>query len=67
MSLRSFHIFFICVASLMTAGMSWMEYVNWQETGGSIHLTGSCAGAAAALGLLVYAVFFFRKTRKLAS
>lgn len=67
MSLRSFHIFFICVASLVAGGMGYIEYVNWQDSGRPGYLAGCCAGGVAALALLVYAVFFFRKTRRLVS
>ena len=65
MSLRSFHLFFITVASLMACGIAYMEYVNWRELGSTVHLAGCCVSIAAALSLMVYAVFFFRKTRKL--
>lgn len=66
MSLRSFHIFFIVIASLMAWGIAWIEYVNYGDVGSTMHLAFSCASIAAALSLMVYAVYFFRKTRKLA-
>jgi len=65
MSLRSFHIFFIAVAALLACGVGYMEYVNWQEVGRTIHLVGCCASGVAAVALLVYDVVFYRKTRNL--
>lgn len=65
MSLRAFHLFFIFVASLMALGIAYIEYVNYGEVGSTMHLAGSCVSIAAAVALWVYAVIFFRKTRKL--
>jgi uncharacterized protein (DUF486 family) len=65
MSLRAFHIFFIIIASLMAWGIAYIEYVNYGEVGSMMHLVGSCASMVAAVSLWVYAVIFFRKTRKL--
>lgn len=53
------------MASLMFCGVAYIEYVNWKDVGSAIHLAGCCASIVAALALLVYAVFFFRKTKKL--
>ena len=66
MSLRAFHIFFIIIASLMAWGIAYIEYVNYGDVGSMMHLVFSCASIVAALCLMVYAVFFFRKTRNLA-
>jgi len=51
----------------MAGGVAYLEYVTWKELGETIHLVGCCASIVAAIALLVYAVFFFRKTKKLVS
>jgi hypothetical protein len=65
MSLRFFHIFFIVVAALMSAGVAFIEYWNYTDVHGAVHLLGTAAGIVASLSLLAYAVIFFRKTRNL--
>lgn len=65
MSLRFFHIFFIVIAALMSAGVALIEYWNYADLRAPIHLGGVVAGIVVSIGLLVYAVIFFRKTRKL--
>lgn len=65
MSIRAFHIFFICMASLMAWGVAYIEYVNYGDVGTKMHLLFSCGSIVAAVGLMFYAVFFYRKTRKI--
>jgi len=59
MSLRAFHILFIILSILMSAGCAWWAFAN-----GVAPLFGIVSVAVAA-GLTVYAVYFLRKTKKL--
>ena len=59
MSLRAFHILFIILSILMSAGCAWWAFAN-----DAAPLFGILSAAVAA-GLIVYAVYFLRKTRKL--
>jgi hypothetical protein len=59
MSLRAFHILFIILSIVMSAGCAWWGFAN-----GVAPLFG-IACAAVAIGLVVYAIFFLRKTKKL--
>jgi len=59
MSLRAFHILFIILSILMSAGCAWWAFAN-----GAAMLFGVVC-ALVAVGLVVYAVYFLRKTRKL--
>lgn len=59
MSLRAFHILFIILSILMSAGCAWWAFAN-----GVAPLFGiSCV--VVAVGLVVYAILFLRKTKKL--
>ena len=59
MSLRAFHILFIILSILMSAGCAW-----WAFASGVTPLFGiSCV--VVAVGLIVYAILFLRKTKKL--
>jgi len=59
MSLRAFHILFIVLAILMSAGCAWWSFVNGAAPAFGI----GCA--VAAVGLIIYAIFFLKKTKKL--
>jgi hypothetical protein len=59
MSLRAFHVLFIILSILMSAGCAWWAFAN-----GVAPLFG-IASAAVSAGLVVYAVYFLRKTKKL--
>jgi hypothetical protein len=59
MSLRAFHILFILLAILMAAGCAWWAFANEVAPAFGI------ACAVAAVGLVIYGVFFLKKSRKL--
>lgn len=59
MSLRAFHILFIVLAILMSAGCAWWGFANGVTPAFPV----SCA--LVAVGLVIYSVFFLRKTKKL--
>ena len=59
MSLRAFHVLFIILSILMSAGCAWWAFAN-----GVAPLFG-IACAVTSVSLAIYAVFFLRKTKKL--
>lgn len=59
MSLRAFHVLFIILSILMSAGCAWWAFAN-----GVAFLFGIVCSAVA-VGLTIYAVYFLRKTKKL--
>jgi hypothetical protein len=59
MSLRAFHILFIILAILMAAGCA-----GWAFTNGVAPAFG-IACTVVAIGLVFYAVYFLKKTKKL--
>ena len=59
MSLKGFHIFFIVIAILLAAGCAAWGFLNIMAPAFGI----ICSGIAAAL--LLYGIFFFKKSRKL--
>lgn len=59
MSLKAFHIFFIVVSILLAAGCAAWGFASGMAPAFGI----SCATLAAAL--LVYGIYFLRKSRKL--
>jgi hypothetical protein len=59
MSLRAFHILFIVLAILMAAGCAWWAFANGVAPAFGI----SCV--VVAIGLVIYAVYFLKKTKKL--
>lgn len=59
MSLKAFHIFFIAVSILLAAGCAAWGFANGLAPAFWI----TCASLAVAL--LVYGIYFLRKTRKL--
>jgi hypothetical protein len=59
MSLRAFHILFIALAILMSAGCAWWGFANGVTPAFGI------ACAASAIGLIIYGFYFLKKTRTL--
>jgi hypothetical protein len=57
MSLRAFHVLFISAAVLLALGMGRYAFPEHPILG--------CAAFAAAAGLVVYEIWFLRKTRML--
>lgn len=59
MSLRAFHILFIILSILMSAGCAWWAFAN------GVALLFGIVAALVAVGLVFYAIYFLRKTKKL--
>ena len=65
MSLKGFHIVFVVFSTLLAVGLgAWCIWVNLVE-GTPIFLAGAIASFAAAVGLVVYGVWFYRKMKRL--
>jgi uncharacterized YccA/Bax inhibitor family protein len=65
MSLKAFHIVFIIFSTLLALGVgAWCVWVDLVE-GAPIYLAGAIAAFVAALGLVVYGVWFYRKMKRL--
>jgi hypothetical protein len=59
MSLRAFHILFILLAILMSIGCAVWSFANGAAPAFGV------ACVVAAIGLVIYAIYFLKKTRKL--
>jgi hypothetical protein len=57
MSLKTFHIIFIALSILVTAGFAVWTFVNQTAIGVGV------ASAGCALALVVYGIWFIRKSR----
>jgi hypothetical protein len=65
MSLRAFHIVFIIVSMLLALGTGvWCLWINFVE-GAPIYAVGAAASFVAAIALLVYGFWFYRKMKRL--
>jgi hypothetical protein len=58
MSLKAFHILFIGLATLLAAGCAWWAFAS------NIAIFGA-ASAGTAIALLIYGIYFVRKSRRL--
>jgi hypothetical protein len=65
MSLKSFHIIFITIAVLLAAGCAYGAFSIYRDSGGVTSLVCAIGSALSAVLLVVYGVWFLRKTRKL--
>ena len=65
MSLKGFHIVFIIFSTLLALGIGasciWVDLVE----GAPIYLAGAILSLAAAVVLVIYGVWFYRKMRRL--
>ena len=59
MSLRAFHILFIILSALLAGGCAWWAFAN------GAGLAFGFISAAIAVSLIIYGVYFLKKTRKL--
>ena len=65
MSLKAFHIVFIIFSTLLALGVgAWCIWVDLVE-GTPIYLAGAIASFVAAVALIVYGVWFYRKMKRL--
>jgi hypothetical protein len=65
MSLKGFHIVFIIFSTLLALGIgAWCIWVNLVE-GEAVYLAGAIFSFVAAVALIVYGVWFYRKMKRL--
>jgi hypothetical protein len=65
MSLKGFHIVFIIFSTLLALGIgAWCIWVNLVE-GEPVYLAGAIFSFIAAVALMVYGVWFYRKMKRL--
>jgi hypothetical protein len=65
MSLKGFHIVFIIFSTLLALGIgAWCIWVNLVE-GEPVYLAGAIFSFVAAVALMVYGVWFYRKMKSL--
>lgn len=65
MSLKGFHILFITVSTMLALGVgAWCLWVNSVE-GMPVFRTGAICSFVAAIGLMIYGVWFYRKMKRL--
>lgn len=65
MSLKAFHFVFITFSTLLALGLGgWCIWVDLVE-GSSIYLGGAIASFVAAVALVIYGVWFYRKMKRL--
>ena len=65
MSLKGFHIVFITVSALLALGVgAWCLWVNSIE-GTPVFRIGAICSFAAAVALMIYGVWFYRKMKRL--
>lgn len=65
MSLKGFHIVFIIFSTLLALGIgAWCIWVNLVE-GEPVYLAGAIFSFVAAVALMVYGVWFYRKMKGL--
>jgi hypothetical protein len=65
MSLKGFHIVFIIFSTLLALGIgAWCIWVNLVE-GEPVYLAGAIFSFVAAVALMIYGVWFYRKMKRL--
>ena len=65
MSLKGFHIVFIVFSTLLALALgAWCIWVDLVE-GAPIYLGGAIASFSAAVALIVYGIWFYRKMKRL--
>lgn len=65
MSLKGFHLFFISIAAIFCAAFgTWALFLNPMDDGVAVKVFGGLT-LLAAPALVVYAVYFYRKSKKL--
>lgn len=65
MSLKGFHILFIAVCTLLALGLgTWCVRVNL-EAGAPVYLAGAIGSFIAAIALMIYGIWFYRKMKRL--
>ena len=65
MSLKGFHIVFITFSTLLALGGAWLCIRMNQLAGAPIYLAGAVLCSVAAIALIVYGVWFYKKMKRL--
>ena len=65
MSLKSFHIVFITLAILLAVGCAVGAFSAYRDSGAAAALFGGIASSVVGVALVVYGIWFLRKSRKL--
>ena len=65
MSLKVFHIVFITLSLTLAWGCAALEFQNYQAAGNAWYLAASVCAFLAGIALLVYGIWFLKKTRNL--
>ncbi len=63
MSLKTFHILFICVSTIFTFGFGAFEIQRYQELETQVDLAFGIGSTIAGIALLVYGVYFLKSTK----
>jgi len=64
MSLKTFHVVFITLSTLLAVGFGFSSYHDYQmHGGGTLSVSLAVAGFVAALGLVTYGVWFLKKLK----
>ncbi len=64
MSLKAFHIFFICVSTLLAVGFAAWEIKGYMLSSDPLQLVAGAASLIVAAGLTLYGVRFVRKLKR---
>ena len=64
MSLKAFHVFFIAVATLFSAGFGVWSFRHAATTGSALDIVFGATGILGAVALVVYGVWFLKKLKK---
>ena len=65
MSLKGFHIVFITFSTLLALVGAWLCFRVNQMAGGMAYVVGAAICLAAAVALVVYGVWFYKKMKRL--
>ena len=65
MSLRTFHIIFIILVTLLFIFLSYWNYMNWQNIGENISLSYMLLSLFSAILTIFYGAKFYIKTKEL--
>ena len=61
MSLKSFHIIFICISSLFSIFFGYWSYNEWSQIGGTQYIVYSLISVVFTIGLLIYGKWFLKE------
>ena len=63
MSLKAFHVVFVAAALALSGWTGWWSWARWQAGDGGGWLAMALACGAAMVALVVYGIWFLKKTR----